>query len=72
MSSVFCLQIFELSNIQWCFMYSQAYISTQQLRLIASMFVDEQYPGLANYEKVLSFIGSSLKERVESGAITNR
>jgi len=31
------------------------------LRIVGAQFVDPNYPGRVNYEKVLSFIGSALK-----------
>lgn len=53
---------------------SQVRISTQQLRLVAAQFVQPKFPGMADYEKVLSFIDSSLKENTtaESGSSTDR
>ena len=36
------------------------------------MSVDAKYPGKANYEKVLSFIDSTMKERSSAVPLTNR
>ena len=42
------------------YLYLQAYLP-DALRVVAAQFVDPNYPGKVNYEKILSFIGQALQ-----------
>ncbi|XP_036371375.1 uncharacterized protein LOC115226750 isoform X2 [Octopus sinensis] len=60
-----------LQDISFTLSKMKVTISTDTLRLAASLFVAKDYPGLVNYEKILSLFGAALKFGHNSNVVRN-